>query len=62
MNNRYKPIYIYIYIYICGCIYIYIYRERERESKRKSFDPSFKRPTCLATLKSCDTTKQFVCG
>ena len=20
------------------------------------FDPSFKRPTCLATLKSCDTT------
>ena len=25
------------------------------------FDPSFKRPTCLATLKSCDTTKQSVC-
>ena len=21
------------------------------------FDPSFKRPTCLDTLKSCDTTK-----
>ena len=26
------------------------------------FDPSFERPTCLATLKSCDTTKQSVCG
>ena len=26
------------------------------------FDPSFKRPTCLATLKSCDTTKQSACG
>ena len=26
------------------------------------FDPSFKRPICLATLKSCDTTKQSVCG
>ena len=26
------------------------------------FNPSFKRPTCLATLKSCDTTKQSVCG
>ena len=24
------------------------------------FDPSCKRPTCLATLKSCDTTKQSV--
>ena len=24
--------------------------------------PSFKRPTCLATLKRCDTTKQSVCG
>ena len=26
------------------------------------FDPSFNRPTCLVTLKSCDTTKQSVCG
>ena len=26
------------------------------------FDPSFKHPTCLATLKSCDTTKQSVFG
>ena len=26
------------------------------------FNPSFKHPTCLATLKSCDTTKQSVCG
>ena len=26
------------------------------------FDPSFKRPRCLAALKSCDTTKQSVCG
>ena len=25
-------------------------------------DPSFENLTCLATLKSCDTTKQFVCG
>ena len=24
------------------------------------FDPSFKHPTCLATQKSCDTTKQSV--
>ena len=24
------------------------------------FDPSSKRPACLATLKSCDTTKQSV--
>ena len=26
-----------------------------------SFDPSFQHPTCLATLKSCDTTEQSVC-
>ena len=26
------------------------------------FNPSFERPTCLATLKSCDTMKQSVCG
>ena len=26
------------------------------------FDPSFERPTCLATLKSSDRTKQSVCG
>ena len=26
------------------------------------FDPSLKRPTCLATLKSGDTTKQSVYG
>ena len=26
------------------------------------FDPGFERPTCLATLKSSDRTKQFVCG
>ena len=30
--------------------------------KLGGFDPSFKRPTCLATLKSCDTMKQSVCG
>ena len=29
---------------------------------RASFNPSFKRPTCQATPKSCDTTKQFVRG
>ena len=32
------------------CIYIYI------------FDPSLKRPACLVIEKSCDTTKQSVCG
>ena len=26
------------------------------------FNPSFKQLTCLATLKSCDTTKQSACG
>ena len=26
------------------------------------FDPSFDHLACLATLKSCDTTKQSVCG
>ena len=26
------------------------------------FDPGFGRPTCLATLKSSDGTKQSVCG
>ena len=26
------------------------------------FDPSFENLTCLATLKSCDTTKQSICG
>ena len=40
-------IYIYIYIYIflmkCGLLYI--------------FNPSFENFMCLATLKSCDTTK-----
>ena len=30
--------------------------------KWAGFDPSFKQPMCLATLKSCDTTKQSVCG
>ena len=30
--------------------------------KLGGFDPSSKHPTCLATLKSCDTTKQSVCG
>ena len=29
---------------------------------RLGFNPSLKRPACLATLMSCDTTKQFVCG
>ena len=46
-------VYIYIYIWYIYSIYIYIYMV--------SFDPSFKRPTCLATLKSCNTTKQPVC-
>ena len=31
-------------------IYIYIY----------TFEPSLKHPSCLAILKSCDTTKPFV--
>ena len=26
------------------------------------FDPGFEHPTCLATLKSSDRTKQSVCG
>ena len=30
--------------------------------KLGGFDPSFKRPTCLATLKCCNKTKQSVCG
>ena len=33
-------------------IYIYIY----------IFDPSFGNLACLATLKSCETTKQSICG
>ena len=31
-------------------------------SGRAGFDPSFKRPTYAATLKSCDITKKSVCG
>ena len=30
--------------------------------KLGGFDLNFKRPTCLVTLKSWDTTKQSVCG
>ena len=36
-------------------IYIYIYIWM-------GFDPGFEHPTCLATLKSSDRTKQSVCG
>ena len=40
--------------------------DEQYDSKSKvnwaGFDTSFKCPTCLATLKSCDTTKQSVCG
>ena len=30
--------------------------------KLGGFNPTFKRPTCLATMKCCDTMKQSVCG
>ena len=49
-------VYIYISVSITHVIYIYIYKSWA------GFDPSFKCPTCLATLKSCDTTKKSVCG
>ena len=44
---------IYIYTYI----YIYIYH-----FSLPGFDPRFRNLACLATLKSCNTTKQSVCG
>ena len=50
-------------------LYIYrerareIDREREREREReRGFNSSLKHLACLATLKTCDTTKHSVCA
>ena len=49
------------YIYIC--IYIYFSgRILDWRFSQPGFDPSFENLACPATLKSCDTTKQSVCG
>ena len=53
----YKRSYIYIYIYIYGWVL-----ECWIGASVSSFDPSFGNLACLATLKSCDTTKQSVYG
>ena len=47
----------YIYIYMCVCVWVYIYIYIY-----VGFDPSWKHLTGLAKPKSCDTTKQSVCG
>ena len=44
-------------------LFFYLERERDRGEKKENFQPGFG-PIFgnLATLKSCDTTKQSVCG
>ena len=50
-THTHACIYIYIYIYILGW-----------PMSQPGFDHSFENLACLATLKSCETTKQSVCG
>ena len=73
MPNPVIYIYIYIYIYTNESDYIMLYNSRavviqllsvlyDIKSNVKLGWFRFKRPACLATLKSCDTTKKSFCG
>ena len=38
------------------------FNNSDKKNQESGFDPSFENLACLATLKSCDSTKQSVCG
>ena len=63
INQKY--IYIYIMPYNSRATHVVCWLSGKILSLTLSwvgFDHSLKRPTCLATLKSCDTMKHYFCG